>query len=709
MSTVLSLSWCLTLFCLADEPREVSFDREIVPILTKSGCNAGSCHGAAAGRGDFHLSLLGSNPLADHRVIFAAFRGRRVNLHQPARSLLLRKPTGELEHGGGQVLDLEQSDGQTILRWIERGAKHDAAPPLRRLALTPFQTHFTTVPSRTTIQAEATFADGSTIDVTKLVTFSTMDPTAIRLDPFGEVHLLRPGQHVLLARYMDQVVSVQLSSPLGDALPDHAWEKAENFVDLEVLKTLDSLRIPPSPRADDAQWLRRVHLDLTGRLPTSEVATDFLQTVTDTNRTTSRAMIVDGLLDSPEYADYWAWRLAGELRMRSFPNEPQPLDAYYHWLREMIQEDQGFDQLARSLLTSDGDSHAIGPANFGRMVRDAREHAELVGQFFAGARLGCANCHDHPLDRWTQDDYHGLAAVFARLQRTRHVSLGLRGEVTNVRTSEPATSRIPGQRDLTNIGDHRNAVAQWVLDDEQDLFARVMVNRFWQAMFGRGLVEPVDDLRQTNPATHPELLTKLARDFAANGFRLRHTLRLLALSQSYARSKEVLPGNQADDRFYSRAFPRPMEPAILVDAIQDVTGVREALAGANITRAVHLVDASRPSATLDALGRCQLAQGCETTQAGTYNLSAQLQLLNGDVINRKLRDPTGRWQRQVAEKLPVETIIQEWYMVALSRTASVEELEHWTKELATNDAREQQERLEDFIWSLLNSRAFIER
>lgn len=709
MSTVLSLSWCLTLFCLVDEPREVSFDREIVPILTKSGCNAGSCHGAAAGRGDFHLSLLGSNPVADHRVIVDAFRGRRVNLHQPARSLLLRKPTGELEHGGGQVLDMEESDGQTILRWIERGAQHHASPKLLHLELTPSRSHFTTVPSRTTIQADATFADSTTIDVTNLVTFQALDPTAIRLDPGGEVQLLRSGQHVLLARYMNQVVSVQLSSPLGDSLPNHNWEKAENFVDREVLKTLDALRIPPSPLADDSQWLRRVHLDLTGRLPKAEVARDFLHAATETSLTSRRSKIVDDLLNSPEYADYWAWRLAGDLRMRSFPNESQPLDAYYQWLREMIHEDQGFDQLARLLLTSDGDSHAIGPANFGRMVRDAREHAELVGQFFAGARLGCANCHDHPLDRWTQDDYHGLAAVFARLQRTRHVSLGLRGEVTNVRTSEPATPRIPGQRDLTNIGDHRNAVAQWVLDDEQDLFARVMVNRLWQAMFGRGLVEPVDDLRQTNPATHPELLTKLARDFADNGFRLRHTLRLLALSQSYARSKAVLPGNQADDRFYSRAFPRPMEPAILVDAIQDVTGVREALAGTDILRAVHLVDSSRPSATLDALGRCQLAQGCETTQAGTYNLSAQLQLLNGDVINRKLSDPTGRWQRQMSENLPLKDTIQEWYMVALSRMPSTEELEHWTKELAANDALEQQERLEDFIWSLLNSRAFIER
>jgi hypothetical protein len=709
MLTVLSWSWFSALVFLAPHGDGICFDREIIPVLTKAGCNAGSCHGAAAGRGDFRLSLFGSNPAADHRSIVDAFQGRRVNLHQPDRSLLLRKPTGELEHGGGQLFALDASESQIILKWIGQGAQRHAAPPLERLMVTAEQTHFESVPNQTNVRAEATFADGTRRTITELVTFSSMDSTALLVGSEREIQLLRPGQQVLLARYMDHVEAVQFSAPMGNAPPNALWEKAENFVDREILKKLNELRLPPSPLANDTEWLRRVHLDLTGRLPAIDAVKSYLQSVNDTTRAELREKIVDELLNSTAYVDYWAWRFAGDLRMRSFPNEEQPLAAYHDWLREIIKQDQGFDLLARLLLTSDGDSHVIGPANFGRMVRDAREQAELVGQFFAGVRLGCANCHDHPLDRWTQDDYHGLAAVFARVQRSRHVRFGERGEVTNLRTGEPATPRIPGQRNLPALGDHRSEVADWVLDEQQDLFSRVMVNRLWKALFGRGLVEPVDDLRLTNPATHPDLLALLARDFAANSFRLRHTLRRLALSHTYARSKEILPGNQADDRYFSRAFPRHMEPAIFVDAIQDVTEISEPIAQANFERAIHFVDSSLPLPTLDALGRCQLGPSCDATPTGTYNLSAQLQLLNGAVINQKLRDPRGRLQRQWAENLPLDQIVQEWYLVALSRSASPTELEHWTNELATDDRQEQQKRLEDFAWSLLNSRAFFER
>lgn len=709
MLTALSFSWCCLWFSLQTEPDEVSFDREIVPILTKAGCNAGSCHGAAAGRGDFNLSLLGGNPTLDHRAIVGVFEGRRINLHQPSRSLFLRKPTADLEHGGGQILNPHGSEVQTIERWIQAGAKREPESLLEKFVVRPEQTFFATLPGKAKIFAHAEFSDGTAVDVTELVTFTSVDPTAMRVDDTDFVHVLRSGQHVLLARYMNRVVPVQLTSPLGTATSNGAWQTAENFVDREVLKKLDELRLPGSPAADDSQWLRRVHLDLTGRLPTPQVVKSFLENTNDATRADQRATMVDQLLGSPEYADYWTWRLARDLRMRSFPNERQALDAYYAWLRQWIQEDRGLDQLATSLLTSNGDSHVVGPANFGRMVRDAREHAELVGRFFAGVRLECANCHDHPLDRWTQDDYHGLAAVFARVQRSRHVGLAARGEVINLRTNLPAISRIPGQHDLPSQGDHRDQVAAWVLDEQQDVFARVTVNRLWQAMFGRGLVEPVDDLRQTNPATHPELLAQLARDFAANGFRLRHTLRLLALSQSYSRSMEVLPGNQSDDRFYSRSFSRSMEPAVLLDAIQDVLGVGETFAGAHGQRAIHVVDSSLPSATLDALGRCPLVQACEGSQSGTQSLSAQLQLLNGDVINRKLRDPSGRLQQQLTSKIPLEEIIREWWMAALSRSPQPDELIRWTSELAADDPQEQRQRLEDFVWSLLNSREFVER
>lgn len=686
----------------------LSFDRQILPLLTKAGCNAGSCHGAAAGRGDFRLSLFGSDAAADHRAITSEFRGRRINQTRPERSLLIRKPTGDLEHGGGVLFATDDAAILMIIEWLRNGAPRQAHAKLKNLSANQTEVFFSSVPAKTTFEVEAEFEDGTRQSVTNYVSWIATDTSAIRVDSKGEVELLRPGQHVLLARYMTHVIPLQLSAPMGDARPNEAWKSAKNLIDREVLKRLDQLRIPLSPPADDAHWLRRVHLDLTGRLPTPTEIVETLQQMQSGSRDRVRAEVVEKLLHSPDYANYWTWRLANELRFRSLPNESDPLITYYQWLHQIVADDSGFDQMARSLLTSLGDSRTVGPANFGRMVRDAREQAELVGQFFAGTRLGCANCHDHPLDRWTQDDYHGLAAVFAKLQRGPIVQLAARGEVTNLRTNAPAIPRVPGLRDLGFEGDQRHQIADWVLDKENDLFAKVTVNRIWEAMFGRGLVDPVDDMRITNPASHPELLNELARDFAMQGFRLRHTLRLIALSETYARSKEFLPGNARDDRFYSHAYSRPLEAALLLDAIQDVTGVNEALPH-DAQRAVQVVDAAAAAPTLDALGRCPGSRLCEKGEGGSLGLSAQLHLLNGGVVNARLTDSSSRLKRQFIEGKSIEQIVAEWYLVALSRPATEQELKYWGRQLVDEDNETQRQRVEDFVWSLLNSREFRER
>ncbi|MBL8890707.1 MAG: DUF1553 domain-containing protein [Planctomycetaceae bacterium] len=687
---------------------ELSFDRQILPLLTKAGCNAGSCHGAAAGRGDFHLSLFGADPAADHRAIASEFSGRRINPLRPERSLLIRKPTGDLEHGGDVLFDSDGPETLMIKDWIKRGAPRPVTAPLQRLSANETDAFFSSVPAKTRFEVEAQFLDGTRQVVTDYVTWISTDTSAIRVDSNGEVELQQAGQHVLLARYMNQVIPIQLSAPLGDALPNEAWQSAKNPIDREILKRLDRLRIPPSPLAEDAQWLRRVHLDLTGRLPTSTIVVETLQQMGAGSRDRVRAEVVERLLHSPDYANYWTWRLASELRLKSLGDTDRSLETYYNWLHQVIIDDSGFDQMARALLTSLGDSQTVGPANFGRMVRDAREHAELVAQFFAGTRLGCANCHDHPLDRWTQDDYHGLAAVFAKLQRGQIVQLAARGEVTNLRTLAPAVPRIPGLRDLEFEGDQRHHIADWVLDAERDLFAKVTVNRVWQAMFGRGLVEPVDDMRATNPASHPELLNALARDFAANGFRLRHTLRLIALSDTYARSKLVLPGNERDDRFYSHAYKRPLEAALLFDALRDAWGVYEANSLFK-QRAVHFVNSDGEAPILDVLGRCPEGLSCERNHDGSLGLAAQLLLLNGDIFNGWLTTPEGRLGKQFLAGKTIEEIIAEWYLVALSRPASEAELEYWGRELVDDNHAKQRQRVEDFVWSLLNSREFRER
>jgi hypothetical protein len=394
--------------------------------------------------------------------------------------------------------------------------------------------------------------------------------------------------------------------------------------------------------------------------------------------------------------------------MHSLPNEQQGLAAYAGWLRGELARGAGWDEMARELLTATGDSHVVGPANFGRMVADPRAHAELVGRFFLGMRLGCANCHNHPLDKWTQDDYHGLAAIFARLERGRIVELTARGAVTNLRTSEPAVPRIPGLRDLPGDGDHRQAVFQWAVADPNNYFARATVNRLWRAMFGRGLIEPPDDLRDTNPATHPELLELLAADFAKHRYQIRHTLRRIALSDTYARSAVPLDDNGPDDQFYSHALRRSLDPEILVDAISDVTGVAERFVEGEHVRAVTIVDPVFPAPVLDTLGRCHRAGACEETAADKASLPARLHLLNGALINDKLASDQGRLHQLIESGRTNDEIVIEFYLRGLARRPTADELSTWREALETPDGVERRRRLEDFVWSLLNSRQFVE-
>jgi hypothetical protein len=685
------------------------FDTDIIPILTKAGCNAGVCHGAAAGRGGLHLSLFGSDPAFDYDAIVHQFEGRRVNLARAESSLLLKKPGGELDHEGGTPLLDDPAGREILLKWIQSGAQRGPQRRLVTLNVEPRRQLLASVPSTVPLKVVATFDDQTSADVTQWTVFTSSDPSAVRIEDSGPEKALvaqvaRRGLHVVMARFLDRIVPITIVVPMNNAAVDHSKVARVNFVDDHVLRTLEELRLPVSPAANESAWLRRVSLDLSGRLPSPEEVTQFLADSSDDKR----EQVVDRLLNSDGYVDLWTLRFSRLLRMHSLPNETQPLETYSNWLRDAIRTDRGLDQLARELLTATGDSHVVGPANFGRMVPDARTHAELVGQVFAGIRLGCANCHNHPLDRWTQDDYHGLAAVFAPLDRGRDVKLSARGQVTNLRTGEPATPRIPGVRDLADTEDQFSTVVDWVTNENDLLFARATVNRLWRHVFGRGLVEPPDDLRDTNPATHPELLTALAKDFAANGYRLKPLLKTIVLSSTYGRSDLTVDGNRADDRFYSHALRRPLEPEVLLDAIADVTDVAGSFDPHPATRAVQVIDAALLSEQLDVLGRCQRVAGCAEGESNSGGLAAQLHLLNGDAINRRLRDPNGRLQKLIAPNRPVTEIVDEFYMRALGRLPSDEERSSWVGAIEHSDPIETNRRLEDFVWSLLNSRDFRE-
>lgn len=680
----------------------VDFATEIIPVFTRAGCNAGACHGAAAGRGEFRLSLLGGDPAADYEAIVYDLEGRRINLAHPEKSLLLGKPTGLLEHGGEVVLDAEGAGAERLRDWVVAGAPRGGKRQLERFDVTPESGTVERVGESTQLRATARFDDGTTEDVTSWTVFAAADRASVEIDAErATAKVLRRGQHVVIARFLDRVVPLTLTLPLSDAAVDLSSQPRANFIDDEILSKLEQLRISVAPRADDATFLRRTTLALTGTLPSSHNAEAYL--VDDSSD--KRIRLVDRLLASEEFVDYWTFRFATLLRIRALPKDREAARVYHEWLHDQIAAGTSLDEVARAMLTATGDSHEVGPANFARMASDPRAHAELVSAVFLGARLQCANCHNHPLDKWTQDDYHGLAAVFAKVQRGRIVSVSSRGAVTNLRTGEPAIPRLPGTCYLDPEDDCREELAEWLASPDNPQFARATVNRLWAAMMGRGLVEPVDDLRDTNPATHPELLNRLANEFIQHEYDIRHVLRLIARSETFARG-EGDRMNAADDRYYSRALRRPLEAEVLADAIAEVTEVDDVYGVSPPgTRAVELFDPATPAESLDILGRCSREMSCEGEAIGG-GLPAKLHQLNGELVNRRITDPKGHLHKSITNGKSNEAIVEDFYLRALGRKPTESERSFWQAELNGDNDKKRVVLLEDFVWSLLNSSEF---
>lgn len=690
----------------AGDAAPIDFDTQVIPVLTRAGCNSGACHGSAAGRGGFKLSLYGGDPRADYEAIALELESRRVNLKSPGDSLVVLKPTGWVEHGGGDPLDADGPGAELLRRWIGEGAGRGTDRRLTDLEVSPRRQVLVRLGETAQLSAAARFDNEPVQDVTAWTVFAPEDPAAVDIDAAGRATVLRRGRHVVIARFLDRVVPLELIVPLSDSPVDLASAPRGNFIDEFIYHQLQTLRLPVSPPADDATFVRRVFFDLTGRLPTPDDAVAFQ----DDQSPDKREQLVQRLLRSDEFTTCWTYRLAGLLRIRPRSPDGEDARAYQQWLRRQVAEGAPYDRIARELITAAGDTWEYGPANFYLTAGDARTQAEFVSELFLGVRLRCANCHNHPLDRWTQDDYHGLAAIFAGIERGRVIRDSGKGEIIHPRTGEAADRRIPGERFLADAGDARTALAEWVVADENPYFAAAIVNRLWKSLMRRGLVEPADDLRATNPATHPELLARLTADFVEHGCDLRHTIGRICASAAYARSALPVEGNAEDDRYYSHAIVRPLEPEVLLDALADVTGVPEPF-GKELpgTRAIALVNSQAESAALDVLGRCNRTDTCEVSAGVTPSggMTLKLHLLNGDLINARLANPEGRLARLLAGQPSGEKLVEQFYLLALSRRPTSDEAAYWQSQFSVaNTDAEFRTVAEDFVWGLLTCREF---
>ena len=708
---------CVLLFCapisIASEP--INFDLQVLPTLTRLGCNAGSCHGAAVGRGGFHLSLWGSNPQEDYLTITRQFESRRIDLANPAKSLFLKKPTAIIDHEGGALIDEGSPEWQILHTWIEQGAQRANAKQLTQLQIQIGDSIVTndvaaTIPLLQNAEQKITaqFADQSQQNIEPFVAVSISDSSSLKFDSqMRRLTPLRSGIHTIVVRYANIVQAIQVLTPDSSKQandPKPVKTSAENLIDFWLDQRRSQLGHTASPLADEPTILRRVMLDLIGRAPTPEE----LQRYSQDDNHEKYQQLVEQLLASPQFIDFWTYRWTRYLGLRPNNNAPQGLLAFHRWMHLQIGNNRPWDQVIQELVTASGDSHQISPAFFMLLANDARQQAEQISRLFIGARMECANCHDHPLDRWKQDDYHGLAAVFARLDRKQVVRWSDRGGVTHPRTGLPAVAQLPGGPRFNSSGDVRAELAKWMLDAKAPVAARATVNRLWSHFFGRGLVEPIDDLRLTNPATHPQLLNELTDSLLRQQYDLKQLMRMMVLSEAYRRQAPSSAEKSLGDVTYDDGPRKSLTAEVLLDLINDATGNKNIdRLKSDDGRAIQIADPTTPSPTLDTLGRCVRSDACAAPTANS-SLALMLHWINGETINDRIMQPDHWLQQSLSADQPFSEIIDEMYLRTLCRRPLVADRQNHVARLTDLPVTERLAYLEDLQWALLSSRDFLD-
>lgn len=682
----------------AEEPPV--FRTDVLPVLTRAGCNAGACHGAASGQGGLRLSLFGYDPESDFEHLTREFGGRRIDLARPDESLLLRKASEtKVDHEGGRKLPTESAGYAIIREWIAAGTPAGPADlRVAGIAVDPPDIFLEKAGESRQLRVTETLTDGSSRDVSKLALFTSNDDAVAEISKSGALTLTGRGLTSIMVRYGGQVAAVRVAAPLeAPGLPDDGFPAA-NWIDDPIRAEFVRLHISPAPLCDDAEFLRRAYLDLAGRLPDEATVRAFLIEPASPEK---RLHVIDALLGSDAFVDFWTLKLADLLLLNG---QGVAAKAWHGWLREQVSENAPFDRIARDLVTASGNPAQHGPAGFMLLATDPRDLSEHVGRIFLGSQISCARCHAHPTDRWTQDDYHRFAAFFARITRDGGVvRAGERGEVDDPKTGHPLEPRALGAPAvvLPKNADRRLALAEWMTDPANPHFARTFVNRVWKHLLGRGLVEPVDDLRPTNPATHPALLDALAADFSAHGFDLRRLIRLIVSSRTWQLASHGGSSEAAAERLFARAQRKPLPAAVFADAVAQVTGVPDVFDGYPVnTRAVQLIAPTTPSLALDVLGRCDRKRACDSSSGSGGGLAQALHLLNGSTINEKLRSG-------LASELPAlgnREVIESLYLRAFSRLPTASEVQAWEAVLPEGEGRS--EAVADLLWTVLNSREF---
>ena len=664
------------------KPVRWSFRNHVLPALTKAGCNSGPCHGAASGQNYLKLSLRGYAPEADHTALTREGAGRRVLTLEPARSLVLLKPTLAVPHGGGRRLTVPDRNYQVLSEWIATGA----APPRptdRRVAslrvipsllrLQPGQQHGVLV--------QAVFDDGSREDVTHWAKFSSTDSGILSVDETGRARALGQGEAHVSVWCLDQVASARVTIPMTDGHVPEAYARAprHNRIDVLVLKKLEDLGLPPYRLSNDHHFVRRAYLDAAGVLPSAGEARRFVE---DTNPD-KRIRLVDSLLERPEFVDYWTYKWCDLLLVSRSKLKSPSHRIFYDWIRRSVAENKPWDRFVREIVTATGSSTGNGAANYWVMHDEATKATENITHTFMGISVACARCHNHPLDKWTQEDYYGLSSFFARVGRKP-------GDQGDVIIFESRTGEVPfpGRQDAlpprplegdpiaeNAPGSRRQQFAAWLTSPENHYFLRATVNRIWHHFLGRGLVEPVDDLRQTNPASNEDLMDALVGEFTEHGFDLRHLIRTIMNSATYQASAGGAGSAELAEKYHSRFGVRRLPAEVILDMICQVTGVPERFPGfPSGTRALQLPDTRVASNFLSTFGRPAREINAHAERVKEPTVNQALHLIHGEGLHRKLQSESGFLSRSLKAGLSRQKVIRNLYWAALSRPPTDEEM-----------------------------------